>query len=301
MMTSGWVAGLVLSLVVTTELHAQSFWREPTPGPSLSLEFSRPTYPGRWQDFHSPWPLTGAVLVGFRYPLADRLLLAVELPFAHVSGKANTCTATCLEFAHGTIVGNPYFGAEVRTLGGMAIFRMGVRVPLQQARQFDAKDDYDNSAARMGFASEQVDRYEAFLPKVTSGMADVVIGVDVTTGFRLRGLAGVSLLYHPEAEGYIHRLEHYQLHSRLGAEGLWRLGRAHLGAGLLTRDRMTGVDALLIPEERRTYEASAKAGYRFGDWNVGLSLRLWHAPFQESYHESYWDWRVLTLMLERAL
>lgn len=290
--TTSAVAAIALTVTLTSGLEAQSFWLEHRPGETMSVEVNWPNYPSRgYYHLVSPWPTTSGVILGFRHPLAERITLTTDLPFAHASGRNGG-----EGFIHGTILGNPYLGGELALWRDLAIFRLGIRLPVQRASHYHSHQ-YDNVAATVGMVSEFVDRTEAFVERLTSEMAEILLATNVGPAVRVRALLGASLLQYPNEEHLTRDQDRSQLHLRLGAQALVRHGPGSLGAGLLARDRVVGSDALPA-SSRQSYELGVNGAWRWRDWTATLGLRV---PFLLGERPDPGFWRVITLAVEREL
>lgn len=279
-------------------LHAQALFTPSKNDRSFGIEVVKPhlVKPNDWVPRITHTYLASALFFQVRAPLTTALTVVTDLPLTHVSGRADVCVdASCLEFVHGTALGNPYLGAELGSRSGVLTFGFGARLPLQRASWLDGSR-WDGIATAMGFFGDHVDRVEAFLPGVTtlSGHARARIPNE-QEHLQLQAFLRPMLLYHPDAEGYIHDRDgktskvHIHFGSLLGWQnGAWRTAVGSTGRNWLTHS---------LADEKTYLQAFALAGYDFS--KVGLTATARY-PLGHSYSRLVVD-RSFTLAIQLPL
>lgn len=145
-MRAVWLFGLTFWLL-QVNLRAQPVWTDQSAGRVLSLETLKPV-----KD--NTTFITSTVYLSVRWPLAEGLTLAAEVPFTHagLSFKNPPFDSTANKF------GNPYLGLEFGSRAAPLFFETGVRAPLVGSEDF---------ATFIGLISD-ADRLEAFVPDALS-------------------------------------------------------------------------------------------------------------------------------------
>lgn len=142
---------------LTTSLPAQSIWLDNDKGNSIAVEILKPEFA---QDDGYTF-LSSAIFVSGRYSLDENIVLVAELPFAHSEYEPNIIATVPFDYYYEnynnyeTIIGNPYFGIEIRTEELPVFGEFGIRLPLST--------EIKHHATNVGSSSDY-DRYNAFVP-----------------------------------------------------------------------------------------------------------------------------------------
>lgn len=258
---------LALSLAAYVVLPSPSYGQTEWLGPDLERAYwVRVLKP----DFEDETLLTGSYALGLRYPFESAALI-VEVPLAHWGVDRDF-----FEDRSETALGNPYVGAAWGS--GPVEGTVGVRIPL-------APDDASR-ALGVGFASDPIDRQEAFLPDLvplTGGMrAETRFGESDAWTFAVRTDASLWLSTRGNGgEAFL----------RLGGE-IWYEGpRVVAGAGAVAKALATGNAGSIS-------QLGGSLDVKLGDgWRPGVEFRL---PLHGGFRDDTNDYTIgVHLVLER--
>jgi len=209
--------------------------------------------------------------LGIRYPF-EAVTLVAELPFAH-GGLDRDRPGDRSQ----TALGNPYVG--VVWVGESAEGSLGVRLPL-------ASND-EGLALRTGFASDPVDRQEAFV----DGVLPIEGGIRATTPFG-RAEAWTFVVRADLAAWISTSGGGGQTIFRLGGE-VWREGRRLSGgAGVVTRAIVSSGNLTSIEQLGGAIDVRLPGG-----WRPGVEFRV---PLDGDFREEVSGYTVgVRVVLER--
>lgn len=165
---------IIVITIIPSWLPAQSIWLSCNHDKAISLEILTP-------DFKGDDAITftsAALFLSLRYPIAKKIILRAELPFAHFGLEADFGLGKST-FSDNTI-GNPYIGLEIGKKKFPVFVELGVRAPLAEKENF---------ATVCGISTDPVDRKEAFYRDIVSiiGMANYYHKIPSRFCARLRG------------------------------------------------------------------------------------------------------------------
>jgi hypothetical protein len=162
----------LLSLL-TSSVTAQSHWWFPERGSAITIELQKPHYnlPEWWVNNRGI--LNSVGFVGVRYQISNDMAVFWELPFANQDVDDEPRPIDILSsyeywmfFYQESqfMIGNPLFGVEHSIAGPSFFVRASFRLPIASEEKLDA--------LALGWMTSY-DRWEAFLPKVSTLKLDV--------------------------------------------------------------------------------------------------------------------------------
>jgi hypothetical protein len=178
------LAGTIVS-VVPRGAEAQRSWLGPTFDRSVEIELIRPFLRGDGAS------LTYAAGMA-RIPLGTSTALTVELPLSLVRVDGVEFPSRPEESA--VLLGNPWIGVEYRGSGELLV-QAGIRPGI-----YRRTDDAGFQAYYGAFVAD-LDHFEAWLPKTSTGRVEVQFGRLPAKGFAVSGRAGASLFYNISSGG----------------------------------------------------------------------------------------------------
>ena len=171
---------LALAVSLATSARAQRLWLPPDATRNIGIDIAKGFY--KSTDFGVNVGFASfAVTAQGRFPVNDKLAVTVAVPLARISqtsvgytpiGQNATQTQTAL--------GNPWLGVEVAARPGL-IIEAGIRPGIAS--------DEKEAALGLGIVND-FDRFEAWLPKVSSGRVMAHIGRVPDQGGFVTGIFG---------------------------------------------------------------------------------------------------------------
>lgn len=169
--TSLFVLALASSLAASA--RAQRLWLPAEPSRNVGFEIGKGFFrSGTSIDFAS-----FIVTAQARIPVNDKVAVTAAIPLSRLSETSSFTGATTVT---STAIGNPWLGIEVAASPGLVV-EAGIRPGVAS----DAKED----ALLLGVLDD-FDRFEAWLPKVTSMRAIAHIGTTPERGTFISGMLG---------------------------------------------------------------------------------------------------------------
>ena len=168
-----------VGVLAPSDASAQRSWLGPTFDKSVGIELVRPFLRGEGVS------ATLAAGMG-RVPVGASTALTFELPVSmiHVDGTEFPARSDESD----VLVGNPWIGVEYHGDGDVLV-QAGIRPGIYQRS--------DGVAAQSYYAAffADLDHFEAWLPKVSTGRVAVQFGRQPATGFAVVGRLGASMFY----------------------------------------------------------------------------------------------------------
>jgi len=254
------MAAMSFTTLVPASLPAQSIWLDRRHDKAIDLEVLIPDFKN---DDGGTITRSNSGLVIFsslRLPLSEKVHFVGELPFAHGRSEIKSSRFNLDESTSESAIGNPYLGLEMRGQNPAFFGEIGVRLPL-------ASEDDDLSMSTGLFTD--VDRLEAFFPKILSitGMANVH-HVD-KSGFAIRLRGGPSLLINTDKDEFEDASELFIGYSaQLGYES----EPVSVIGGFTGRASLTEED--VDYSERSVHQLGFAASFGLGTVRPGVHLRL---------------------------
>ena len=170
---------LTLPSLSAVPASGQPYWmpREEAGGPVLMFEFLRPNVESIDRSF-----LSSTYFLSARVPASSTVSLVGELPYSNfkatLEGTDINGNPVSIEES-GSTIGKPYVGLELSSSDSPVFGELGVRVPLVNEDELDAR--------ALGLLTD-VSRWEAFLPKAVfvQGAFNVREVTDSKVEYRLR-------------------------------------------------------------------------------------------------------------------
>jgi hypothetical protein len=211
----------------------------------LWVEWQKPSF----KDGEGLTFTTSVVTLGAAFKLARGASLIAELPYAHAGYDQGGVEES------GSAVGNPYLGVRYAPPGAAfsPIVELGARLPL-------AREDPDDAMAQLVGAFTDFERFEAFLPKVTTFR--LLLGGRTANpgGAFVRLLAGPSAVV-PTGDSDFDETEVYLGYSVQSGVALARLTAAVAFSGRAWLTSGGGCDGL---GECTIHLLTLSVGYRVG-------------------------------------
>ena len=143
--------GLVFAILIlchTHSAHAQSIWTPPDLTNAVTVEILRPSFDN---DDALKFP-TAAVFLTLRHRATFYVHLVFELPLVYAKYDAYLGG-----MESDTVLGNPYFGIEIRSENSPFFGEVGVRPPIAGEKHYQARS--------IGIFSDYIQRMGAHWPK----------------------------------------------------------------------------------------------------------------------------------------
>lgn len=247
---------LLATLGGTVSASAQSLWLEPQTGKGVVLEILRPGIKDADLTFFSrTYYLTG------RFAAGEKATFLVEVPYAHVAGNNYDVSESGF--------GNIYLGGEIGPRTSGFRFDFGVRIPTVPAD--------NNTLSVAGAFSDYVDRAEAFVPEVFTGLMALRYRHLARSGFGLDVRMAPVVWFDTSGE----RSDGTEGWLLMSIQTWAELEKLALGLGYSNRILLTEDDRSL--QERTLEQVVFFANLRFGAWRPGLQVRL---PLDEDLQEA---------------
>ena len=260
------------------------------PSGEISLEVLKVHFPRESESalsYLEEATFSAVITLSGRIRFHEDFSVVAEVPFSYVNGNTNGCVdAYCEVGVSRTVLNNPYFGLDWQTPMTGVELSFGMRPGIQTANRLHNGGDWDKRwgglATEMGVFGDQVDRVEAYLPKVTSGSAALSYRTRPVQNFSLIAFARYVAMYQPDAEGYVHGPDgdNYEHHLHFGGNLALAIDGWAVGGGVHARDYRSAE----YLSDRLFYQAEVNVSKGFGSIRVhgqfrhpfgNLRSRLW--------------------------
>ena len=249
-----WLLNVIVFTIVTllfpASLSAQSIWLDRSHDKTIALEILKPNFEGEDNTTFT----TSALFLSLRFPVAEKVVLVAELPFAHGGFDSDFGDSESE-----STIGNPYLGLEIRGRNSPVFAEIGFRAPLASE---------DNFGSIVGLFSD-IDRLEAFLADFLpiNGMINYRHKDASGFAFRLRG--GATFFINTDKQEFEDASESYIGYSaQLGYES----DQVSVGGGFTGRALLTEED--LDYGERSFHQLGFVASIGLGEVRPGAYIRL---------------------------
>jgi hypothetical protein len=186
---------------------------------------------------------SSVITISGRFRFSKDFSVVAEVPLSHANGKTNGCVdAYCEVGVSRTVLNNPYLGLDWQTPMTGVELSFGIRPGIQTANRLHNGGDWDKRwgglATEIGVFGDQINRVEAYLPKVTSGSAALSYRTRLFPTLSLIAFTRYVAMYQPDAEGYVHGpngdKNAHHLHS--GGDLALSIDNWSVGGGVHARD-----------------------------------------------------------------
>ncbi len=228
--------------------QAQSIWMQKSDLPSIGVEILKANF----DDFEDVSFSTSLIYLTTQIPFSEKFVFVGELPVSHAD-----FTFQSFNFSE-TSVGNPYVGVKFLLEDSPASFELGLRP--------NVTPDDKPAAATTAFNTD-VDRFEAFIPKLVTFLGRVHYKQQTSGNFVVR-LDGGPTLWVFTDNGINNKTQFWVNYTgMIGYEGQF----FNLLGGITGRLRMSQSGSF---GERSTHQLGVTAGLNLGHVKPGLHFRV---------------------------
>jgi len=237
-----------MNCALSHSAQAQSIWTQQVEPPSIGLEILKANF----DDFNDVAFSTSLIYITTQIPFSEQFVFVGELPISHAD-----FTFQSFNFSE-TSVGNPYVGVKLMLENSPASFEFGLRP--------NVTPDDKPAAATTAFNTD-VDRFEAFIPKLVTFLGRVHYKQQTGGNFVVR-LDGGPTLWVFTDNGIDNKTQFWVNYSGMvGYDGQF----FNLFGGITGRVRMSQSGSF---GERSTHQLGVTAGLNLGHVKPGLHFRV---------------------------
>lgn len=247
------ISAMSLATIVPASLPAQSIWLDRQHDKTIAVEVLIPNF-SEENTTTSAW----ATFLSLRAPLSKNLNLVGELPIAHNSFEFRFFGSRISESE--TAIGNPYLGLEIKGQDAPIFAEVGLRLPLAP----------EENVGVLGGLYSDVDRLEAFMPKMLPITAMLNFRQKTWGGMFLRLRGGASLLINTGAEE--NDFDDTETFIGYSAQLGYESEPVSVIGGFTGRANLTQEDANY--GERSVHQLGFAASFGLGNVRPGVHLRL---------------------------
>jgi len=233
---------------------AQSRWLEPQAGKGIALEFLPPAF--KDAEFST---FTRTLYLSTRLATTEKARFVFEVPFAYYGVKDGDESDQAF--------GNIYLGGEIGRRGSGFMFEFGVRVPTAPEH---------NDAILVGAFSDYVDRFEAFVPEIFTGVVAGRYRYLAESGFALDLRLAPVIWFDTSGE----RSDGTEAWLLCAIQAGVDLEKVAIGGGYSNRILLSEDDTDL--SERLFEQLVFFVNFRFDSWRPGLQFRV---PLDDDLNE----------------